>query len=474
MSGLPESSIVKVLYGEEGEAAGAGFLVGNKWVVTCRHVVESILPSDKISLLPSDTIYLTFYLDEVKQSLKSRVFFLSNEKEPDIAILKLEDEVPRCASAGKLAIRYDFWNLELKVCGFPSGDKAEWVSVVGRGRSNLNHVQIDISQDSAYKIVGGFSGTPVFDTKLNNIVGIVVYKEKAAGILSGGFIPVVKIINLCKKHLIEHKVFGKNIPNPFSTQLINALEWGISCLSTRENRKRLNCIILELNPSNEKVGQVFIKEIKDAFESLTDAYLTTNRETKNNRLNFAEERFLKNSHVDTNLKFRKHSSLDLMALSHYGLSIICYFRNDDTISLKHILQAYELSPQFSRTKLLPEFYDSCLSAEVVKRVNLWENKELNSLNKKSYAGKEALMKTMAVLSFATGTALIFTGKKNPAMLLMQTSDKMWNTDSASLRAEAISALKAKKPDKMEEFCKVLANELLTELEQSSIGEYFLV
>lgn len=402
---------------------------------------------------------------------------MSNEREPDIAILELEDEAPRCASVGKLAIKYDFWNLELKVCGFSSGMKGEWVSVVGRGRSYRNYIQIDISPDAAYKIEGGFSGTPVFDAKLNNIVGMVVYKEKATGILSGGFIPIVLILNLCKEHSFDLKIFGKNIPDLFGAQFpsyVTVLEHGISCLSNTENRKRLNCIVSELDSLNENVGQLFIREIKAAFESLADAYLTTNRDTKNNRLSFAEKQFLKNSHLGINVTFCNYSSLDLMAFSHYGLSIICHFQNDDTISLRHILQAYKLSPRLLRTKLSPEFYDAYLCTEVVKRVNLWEKNELDSINNKNYAGKEAILKKGAALGFVAGTTLLLTGLTTPASQIIMVCDKTWReSDSSHLKAEAIRVLKTKIEDKTNELCGVMANELLTELEQSSTGEYLL-
>ena len=75
--------------------------------------------------------------------------------------------------------------------------------IVGRGRAYPNYVQIDVSKDTGYKIEGGFSVTPVFDAKFNDIVGIVVYKEKATGILSGGFTPVASILKVCKNHSIN-------------------------------------------------------------------------------------------------------------------------------------------------------------------------------------------------------------------------------------------------------------------------------
>jgi|GEM_PF-6197949 len=40
MSYLPESCIVKIALEEKGLAIAAGFLIGKKWILTCRHVIE--------------------------------------------------------------------------------------------------------------------------------------------------------------------------------------------------------------------------------------------------------------------------------------------------------------------------------------------------------------------------------------------------------------------------------------------------
>lgn len=151
MSKSPKSSIVKILYGETGGVAGAGVLIGKKWILTCRHVIEEISPSAKIG----DKIYLTFYLDESEKSIESNIILLADGKEPDIAILELEEEIPIRASIGKLAIKENFNDLELRACDFSSGLGGEWISIVGRGRAYPNYLQIDVSKDTGYKIEGG-------------------------------------------------------------------------------------------------------------------------------------------------------------------------------------------------------------------------------------------------------------------------------------------------------------------------------
>jgi hypothetical protein len=89
---------------------------------------------------------------------------LADGKEPDIAILELEEEAPTWASIGKLAITDDFWDRKFKVCGFSSGLGGEWIPIVGRGRAYPNYVQIDVSKDTGYKIEGGSLAVLRFST----------------------------------------------------------------------------------------------------------------------------------------------------------------------------------------------------------------------------------------------------------------------------------------------------------------------
>lgn len=190
--------MVKILSGEGGNAIAAGVLVGEKWVLTCRHVIDPLC----------DQIYLTFHLDTSGKSLKSHVIFLANENEPDIAILELDDVIPSWANVGNLVIKNNFWDHELKVCGYSSGEEGEWVSVVGRALTGPNSVQIDVTESTGYKIEEGFSGAPVFDVEFNYITGIVKSMEMAEDIFSGCFIPIGSIVNICKIKSVDTRIFG--------------------------------------------------------------------------------------------------------------------------------------------------------------------------------------------------------------------------------------------------------------------------
>lgn len=236
----PESSIVKVLYGERGEVAGAGVLIGKRWVLTCRHVIKD---------LPSDNICLSFFSDELETNYKSDVLFQASEREPDIAILKLEDEAPSCASIGKLAVKENFDGIKLKACGFSSGKEGEWVSLTEMGIVNpyLYH-QINGSSSTGYKIDEGFSGTPVFDAKSYDIVGIIVSKERRPDVLSGCFISVKSIIDFFDENLNDLSIFKTaKYFDPLKTPLGEIANLIVTSLQTLPgDKERRNEIIKEI------------------------------------------------------------------------------------------------------------------------------------------------------------------------------------------------------------------------------------
>lgn len=208
MSDSPEYSIVKILHKDTVKVAGAGFLIGKKWVLTCRHVVENTLSYKDSTLEHSERVIdLMFYLDKGKKTLKSHVFFCPQSTEDDFAILELEDEIPSCACIGKIINITDYWRDNLRVCGFSDIGEARWVPLIGMGPVGATSVQIDISSATGYKIKEGFSGTPVLDTKLKRIIGIVTAKETAEDTLSGVYISIKAIYDVCRQHSINLDVF---------------------------------------------------------------------------------------------------------------------------------------------------------------------------------------------------------------------------------------------------------------------------
>ncbi|MGB9940497.1 hypothetical protein [Methanosarcina sp.] len=245
------------------------------------------------------------------------------------------------------------------------------------------------------------------------------------------------------------------------------LAHGTAVLNNLKNHERLKKIISDLDSLIKTVDELYLREIRAAFESLSDAYITKNMETKGIRLHFAEKNLLKNSNLDKNLIIGGYPSTHLMALAHYGLSIICHLRNDDNIALKHILQTYRYSPKLARTELFPEFYDATgLHNEVMYKVSLWHTAELDRLNNESFKGEELIRKGgafgLAAAAIAI-TSLFGAPHLGAAVASKKCMDIYKDSDPSTLREKAIRDLEGRIEEKEDELCSAVANELLTEL-----------
>jgi len=250
----------------------------------------------------------------------------------------------------------------------------------------------------------------------------------------------------------------------------NLLTHATAVLSNLKNHERLKKISSDLDSLTKSVDELYLREIRSAFESLSDAYITKNDQTKNIRLRFAEESLLKNSNLDKTLTIGDYPSTNLMALSHYGLSIVCHLRNDNQMALKHILQTYKYSPRLASTELFPEFYETTgLHNEIIQKVNSWHAMEVKRLNNESFKGEELLRKGGAVgLAAAAMAVTSIFGLPHIGLLAASGACNgiIKDSDPAKLREKAIRGLEGNKKYKEDEFCSALANELLIELNKN--------
>lgn len=157
-----KDSILRVMRGDS--VVGAAFLVSERLVVTCAHVVKSagVEVGGKISLCSSDG-------REIVASVESE--FWRDTKAEDISILRLKNPVE---------------NLQPVILGSSSGTEGHNFSTFGfpkRGQelsgsgeiigqatiNGLRLLQIDSKQ-----VTPGFSGAPIFDDVTNRVVGMVV------------------------------------------------------------------------------------------------------------------------------------------------------------------------------------------------------------------------------------------------------------------------------------------------------------
>jgi WD40 repeat protein len=177
-----EYAVVRI-YSKEGDfVIGAGFLAFQSYILTCTHVIAAALRIDATTTkMPSDEVFLDFPGISYKRKLKARVVFwlpvdLSGEKEEeDIAGLELIDSLPDEAKPARLVVGDNFSDHEFDAFGFPEGNRnGVWARGVLQKRIANGRIQIEDVKQPGYRVENGFSGTPVWDKKLEGVAGIAV------------------------------------------------------------------------------------------------------------------------------------------------------------------------------------------------------------------------------------------------------------------------------------------------------------
>jgi V8-like Glu-specific endopeptidase len=175
-----ELSIVRI-YSNNGKVVGAGFLVSPKRILTCAHVVADALAIARDTIdMPNAEVSLDFPIVASKQFFKARVVFWRpvnpGEFAEDIAGLELENSPLEAAQPALLVTSEDLWGHPFRVLGFPK-DKPDgrWAADGElRGEIANGWVQLQGVTQQGYALEPGFSGAPIWDEKLEGVVGMAV------------------------------------------------------------------------------------------------------------------------------------------------------------------------------------------------------------------------------------------------------------------------------------------------------------
>ncbi|MBW4495236.1 MAG: trypsin-like peptidase domain-containing protein [Oscillatoria princeps RMCB-10] len=185
MSQRLHPAIVRI-YQATGKVIGAGFLVSEKHVLTCAHVVNAALGKQMTaSEQPAGTVSLDFPQVAPGEKLTARVVHWipassQNAAAPadggtDIAVLELESPLPASAFPVRLVTDASLQGHQFRVLGFPEGQPAGvWTDGMIQGEQANGRVQIEVVRQTAYKIEPGFSGSPVWDEQLDGAIGMTV------------------------------------------------------------------------------------------------------------------------------------------------------------------------------------------------------------------------------------------------------------------------------------------------------------
>jgi tetratricopeptide (TPR) repeat protein len=160
-------SIVRVLK-RDGKTAGTGFVAhATGLLVTCAHVVKLAQAG------PGETVELMF--DAVAKKLTASVVprYWRDPDEKDVAILRLEEQLPDTAQPLPLGRMIEASGTAFKTFGFPERQQQ---GMWGYGTIG-NHIQHPTAgallQLTSAEVTTGFSGAPIIDEITSLVVGMV-------------------------------------------------------------------------------------------------------------------------------------------------------------------------------------------------------------------------------------------------------------------------------------------------------------
>ncbi|GAA2603388.1 MULTISPECIES: trypsin-like peptidase domain-containing protein [Streptomyces] len=181
-----ERGTARVLHG--GRPVGVAFLMPDRLLLTCAHVVASTadLPEDEPlpELFP---VTLDFPLLPGRPEVSATVHFsvpVAADSSGDVAVLQLTGEPPPGAVPLRIVEADDLAGHRWRAFGFPkySGrggtkDAGIWTRGTVEGREGTGWWQLTCDEDVPFSLAGGFSGAPVWDEEYGGVIGVVVAVE---------------------------------------------------------------------------------------------------------------------------------------------------------------------------------------------------------------------------------------------------------------------------------------------------------
>jgi S1-C subfamily serine protease len=154
------SAIVRIRTAD-GRVVGAGFLVSERQVLTCAHVVAQALGiREENGDVPQGEVSLDFPLVAPGEQLTAKIVWW--QPDSDVAGLKLDQAPPVGASPNRLVKADDPWGHSFRAFGFPQGyNNGVWASGRVLAQEATGWLQIEDVKETGYFVAPGFSGAPV-------------------------------------------------------------------------------------------------------------------------------------------------------------------------------------------------------------------------------------------------------------------------------------------------------------------------
>ncbi|WP_193431309.1 trypsin-like peptidase domain-containing protein [Moorena producens] len=202
-----KTSIIRLFYQEQ--VVGIGFMVSEHYALTCAHVVaEALLIDSTTQSCPEGEINVDFPLLDSTDKFSARVVCWhpvseldSEEAIEDIAVLKL-DHLPASAHQTRLILSENIANNRFKVFGCPRKVPfGVWATGVLSEQNAKQWIQLEDTKVTGYSIEPGFSGSPVWDEKLQGVVGMVVAADRKRETAKVAFMIPTQILFKAWSHL---------------------------------------------------------------------------------------------------------------------------------------------------------------------------------------------------------------------------------------------------------------------------------
>ncbi|MFB2969677.1 NB-ARC domain-containing protein [Aerosakkonema sp. BLCC-F183] len=187
MSKQLESSVARIWTADGQTIVGTGFLMAEKYVLTCAHVVAQALGLDIYTIeKPPDELLLDFPFLDTQNQITARVLvwkpreFAETNAGDDIAILELDAIPPASIQACRLIQTANLSGHRYKAYGFPTNyNSGVWSEGKVGDRLPNGRWQIADDKQPGIEIRGGFSGGPIWDEKAGGIIGMTVEEAEA-------------------------------------------------------------------------------------------------------------------------------------------------------------------------------------------------------------------------------------------------------------------------------------------------------
>jgi WD40 repeat protein len=188
-----------------GDVVGAGFLIGRDLVATCAHVVTSAVGGDPTADdAPPGELTVEFPLardPDVDRPVAAagriqRWVPIHPDGGGDIALLRLDRAAPPGVHMPPLRRVDALWGQDFRVLGFPAGMwDGVWATGTFRGGQGTRWFQLQ-GRLGEQRIVGGFSGAPVWDARSGAVVGMTVAADRDEQTTTAYLIPVDSVLGI--------------------------------------------------------------------------------------------------------------------------------------------------------------------------------------------------------------------------------------------------------------------------------------